>query len=75
MKKLKNKILGDFDKLIETLKKRLVRTKKRHEGGNKWIGTSGTSPFGAYGFNPEGIRIGQHKSRHRKAVKFGIKEF
>ncbi len=67
IKKIKS--LGDFDKLIETLKKRLLEQKKRHEGGNKWIGTSGTSPFGAYGFNPEGIRIGQHKSRHRKAVK------
>ncbi len=67
IKKIKS--LGHFDQLIETLKKRLLEQKKRHEGGNKWIGTSGTSPFGAYGFNPEGIRIGQHESMHRKAVK------
>lgn len=61
--------LGGFDKLIETLKKRLEEQKGRHQGGNKWIGTAGTSPFGAYGYNPEGIRIGQHESRHRRAVK------
>ena len=67
IKKIKS--LGNFEKLIETLKKRLLEQKKRHQGGNKWIGTSGTSPFGAYGFNPEGIRIGQNESRHRKAVK------
>ena len=65
----KIKSIGDFDKLIETLKKRLMEQKKRHQGGNKWIGTLGTSPFGSYGYNPEGIRIGQHKSIHRKAVK------
>ncbi len=65
----KIKSLGDFDKLIETLKKRLMEQKKRHQGGNKWIGTSGTSPFGSYGYNPEGIRVGQHKSIHRRAVK------
>ena len=65
----KVKSLGNFDKLIETLKKRLEEQKKRHQGGSKWIGTSGTSPFGAYGYNPEGIRIGQNESRHRKAVK------
>ncbi len=65
----KIKSLGNFDKLIETLKKRLSEQKKRHQGGNKWIGTSGTSPFGAYGYNPEGIRIGQSESRYRKAVK------
>ena len=61
--------LGGFDKLIETLKKRLEEQKGRHQGGSKWIGTAGTSPFGAYGYNPEGIRIGQHESRHRRAVK------
>ncbi|MDP7150950.1 MAG: VWA domain-containing protein [Paracoccaceae bacterium] len=60
---------GGFDKLMETLKKRLEEQKKRHQGGSKWIGTAGTSPFGAYGYNPEGIRIGQHESRHRRAVK------
>ncbi len=65
----KIKSLGDFDKLIETLKKRLAEQKKRHQGGNKWIGTLGTSPFGSYGYNPEGIRIGQHESIHRRAVK------
>jgi uncharacterized protein len=61
--------LGGWDKLIETLKKRLEEQKGRHQGGNKWIGTGGTSPFGAYGYNPEGIRIGQDESRNRRAVK------
>lgn len=61
--------LGGFDKLMETLKQRLEEQKERHQGGNKWIGTAGTSPFGAYGYNPEGVRIGQHESRHRRAVK------
>ena len=63
------KSLGGFDKLMETLKKRLSEQDKRHQGGNKWIGTAGTSPFGAYGYNPEGVRIGQDKSRHKKAIK------
>jgi uncharacterized protein with von Willebrand factor type A (vWA) domain len=54
---------------METLKKRLEEQKGRHQGGSKWIGTGGTSPFGAYGYNPEGIRIGQDKSRNRSAVK------
>ena len=61
--------LGGWEKLMDTLKERLEEQKKRHEGGNKWIGTGGTSPFGANGYNPEGIRIGQNKSRHRRAVK------
>ncbi len=61
--------LGGFDKLMETLKKRLEEQKGRHQGGNKWVGTAGTSPFGAYGYNPEGVRIGQDKSRHQRAVK------
>src|SRR5690625_1533818 len=61
--------LGGWDKLMETLKKRLEEQQERHQGGNKWIGTAGTSPFGAYGYNPEGIRIGQDGSRHRRAVK------
>ena len=61
--------LGGFEKLMETLRKRLEEQKERHQGGNKWIGTGGTSPFGAYGYNPEGIRIGQAESRHRRAVK------
>src|SRR5690606_23364191 len=61
--------LGGWDKLIETLKQRLAEQKERHQGGNKWIGTGGTSPFGAYGYHPEGIRIGQDESRNRRAVK------
>ena len=65
----KIKSLGSFEKLIETLRKRLKEQKNRHQGGNKCIGTSGTSPFGAYGYNPEGIRLGQDQSRHRSAVK------
>ncbi len=61
--------LGDFDKIMEALKERLENQDKRHEGGSKNIGTAGTSPFGAYGFNPEGVRIGQKEGRHGKAVK------
>lgn len=61
--------LGGFDKLMETLKERLKEQEKRHQGGSKWIGTAGTSPFGAYGYNPEGVRIGQAESRHQRAVK------
>ncbi|MCE8440015.1 vWA domain-containing protein [Rhodovulum sulfidophilum] len=61
--------MGGFDKLMEALKARLKEQKERHQGGNKWIGTAGTSPFGAYGYNPEGVRIGQDGSRHRRAVK------
>ena len=61
--------LGGWDKLMETLKQRLEEQKGRHQGGSKWIGTAGTSPFGAYGYNPEGVRIGQDKSRNRRAVK------
>ncbi|AQQ05930.1 VWA domain-containing protein [Roseibium algicola] len=61
--------LGGFEKLMETLRERLKEQQKRHQGGSKWIGTAGTSPFGAYGYNPEGVRIGQHESRHRRAVK------
>ncbi|NEY88789.1 vWA domain-containing protein [Tabrizicola oligotrophica] len=61
--------LGGFDKLMETLKARLADQKGRHQGGNKWIGTAGTSPFGAFGYNPEGVRIGQDESRHQRAVK------
>ena len=61
--------LGGFEKLMETLKQRLEEQKARHQGGNKWIGTGGTSPFGADGYNPEGVRIGQKDSRHRRAVK------
>src|SRR5262252_4571556 len=61
--------MGGWEKLMEMLKKRLEEQKGRHQGGNKWIGTAGTSPFGAYGYNPEGIRIGQDKSRNRSAVK------
>ncbi|ASY64612.1 hypothetical protein SJ05684_c31890 [Sinorhizobium sojae CCBAU 05684] len=61
--------LGGFDKLMETLRQRLAEQTGRHQGGSKWIGTAGTSPFGAYGYNPEGVRIGQEGSRHRRAVK------
>ena len=61
--------MGGFEKLIETLKKRFEEQKDRHQGGSKWIGTAGTSPYGAYGYNPEGIRIGQPRSMHRRAVK------
>ena len=61
--------LGGFDKLMETLRKRLEEQKGRHQGGNKWLGTAGTSPFGAYGYNPEGVRMGQDESRHQRAVK------
>ena len=61
--------LGGFEKLMETLKERLKEQEGRHQGGSKWIGTGGTSPFGAYGYNPEGVRIGQKESRHQRAVK------
>ncbi len=61
--------LGGFDKLMDTLRERLKEQQGRHQGGNKWVGTAGTSPFGAYGYNPEGVRIGQDSSRHRRAAK------
>jgi uncharacterized protein with von Willebrand factor type A (vWA) domain len=61
--------MGDFDKLMKALYERFDEQDERHEGGNKWIGTAGTSPFGAYGYNPEGIRIGQQGSRNRSAAK------
>jgi hypothetical protein len=61
--------MGGWEKLMETFAKRLAEQEGRHQGGNKWIGTAGRSPFGAYGYNPEGIRIGQGASRHRRAVK------
>ena len=61
--------LGGWEKLMETLRKRLEEQKERHQGGSKWIGTAGTSPFGAYGFNPEGVRVGQAGGRNRSAVK------
>ncbi len=61
--------MGGFDKLMEALRQRMEEQEERHEGGNKWIGTAGTSPFGAFGYNPEGVRIGQQGSRHRRAVK------
>lgn len=63
------KALGGLDKLMETLKERLEEQKERHQGGNKWIGTGGTSPFGAYGYNPEGVRIGQKGNRNFSAAK------
>jgi uncharacterized protein with von Willebrand factor type A (vWA) domain len=61
--------LGSWDEIMEALKQRLEEQQRRHQGGNKWIGTGGRSPFGAYGYNPEGIRIGQEKSRHGRAIK------
>jgi len=67
MEKIKS--LGDWDQIMETLKKRLEEQEKRHQGGSKWIGTAGTSPYGAYGYNPEGVRIGQKEGRHGKAIK------
>lgn len=67
--KAKIDALGGWEKLMDTLRERLNEQKKKHTGGSKWIGTAGTSPFGAYGYNPEGIRIGQHESRNRRAVK------
>lgn len=63
------KALGDFDSIMDTLRQRLEEQKGCHQGGSKWIGTAGTSPFGAYGYNPAGVRIGQEESRHRRAVK------
>lgn len=65
----KIKAMGGLDKLLERVKELMKEQKERHQGGSKWIGTGGTSPFGAYGYNPEGIRIGQDSSRHRRAVK------
>lgn len=61
--------MGGWEKLMETFAQRMAEQEGRHQGGNQWIGTAGTSPFGAYGYNPEGIRIGQDSSRHRRAVK------
>jgi uncharacterized protein len=61
--------MGGWDKLMETLRRRLEEQRGRHQGGSKWIGTAGTSPYGAWGYNPEGVRIGQPESRHRRAVK------
>lgn len=66
--KQKIQSIGDWDELMETLRKRLQEQQERHEGGNKWIGTGGTSPFGAYGYNPEGVRVGG-QSTHHSAVK------
>ena len=61
--------LGGFEKMIDRLRELLEEQEEKHKGGNKWIGTTGTSPFGAYGYNPEGIRISQQNSRYRRAVK------
>jgi uncharacterized protein len=61
--------LGGWEKIMEALRERLAEQKGRHAGGNKWVGTGGTSPFGAYGYNPAGVRIGQKESRHRRAIK------
>jgi len=67
--KARIRALGDWDELMQALRARLAEQQGRHQGGNKWIGTAGTSPFGAYGYNPEGVRIGQDASRNRSAVK------
>jgi len=61
--------LGGWDEIMDTLRKRLEEQKDRHQGGSKWIGTGGTSPFGAYGYNPAGVRIGQNAGRHGRAMK------
>ena len=61
--------LGGWDKLMQTFRERLAEQKERHAGGSKWIGTGGTSPFGAYGYNPEGIRVGQEGGGSKSAVK------
>ncbi len=61
--------MGGFEELMRALQERLDEQEERHEGGSRWIGTAGTSPFGAYGYNPEGVRIGQSGSRNRRAVK------
>jgi uncharacterized protein len=65
----KVKSLGSWEEIMETLRKRLEEQQGRHQGGNKWIGTAGKSPYGAYGYNPEGVRIGQDKNRHNRAIK------
>jgi len=67
--KAKIEALGGWEEIMEALRKRLAEQTERHEGGNKWIGTGGTSPFGAYGYNPAGVRIGQKESRHQRAIK------
>ncbi len=64
----KIKALGDWDEIMETLKKRLEEQEKRHQGGSKWIGTGGTSPFGNSGYNPAGVRIGG-EGKHKRAIK------
>jgi len=61
--------LGGFDALMQALRERLAEQRGRHQGGSKWIGTAGASPFGAYGYNPEGVRIGQEEGREGRAVK------
>ena len=73
--KAKIESLGGLEKLIEEFKKRLEEQKGRHEGGNKWIGTGGTSPFGAQGYNPEGIRVGPNGGNQRAAKVWEKREF
>lgn len=67
--KAKLEALGSLDELLDTLQQRLKEQEKRHQGGNKWVGTGGTSPFGAHGYNPQGVRIGQEGNRHNRAAK------
>jgi uncharacterized protein with von Willebrand factor type A (vWA) domain len=69
LEKAEIEALGGLEKLFEEFRKRLEEQKERHQGGNKWIGTGGTSPYGAFGYNPEGIRLGQGESRQHRAVK------
>ncbi len=73
--KAKIAALGGFEELMETLKKRLEEQKERHQGGNKWIGTGGTSPFGNSGYNPEGVRIGGEGGQKRAAKVWEKREF
>jgi len=73
--KAKIESLGGLDKLIEEFKKRLAEQKEKHEGGNKWIGTGGTSPFGAQGYNPEGIRVGPNGGNQRAVKVWEKREF
>ena len=61
--------MGGLEELMERLREIFEKQKKRHQGGNRWIGTGGTSPYGAYGYNPAGVRIGQDGGRQRRAVK------
>ncbi len=73
--KAKLESLGSLEKLIEEFKKRLQEQKEKHAGGNKWIGTGGTSPFGQQGYHPEGVRVGEHSTNKRAAKVWDKREF